>query len=956
MRLLDKAIYLKKACLTKNKKSILKKVYYSIKEGGIKNLKQDILGVMYAAYKEEYLHNERLKLYNRQQQESTELKGVFGKISIIVCIQDLSSDIKRISRSLEEQVYKNFDVTYLVCKNEKHNISNNSKVFYYDNKIDGNILNQVIDNIESNYFFVIDGNDVLPPNSVLNFVKYSQNDDFILLYSDECIYDFEKNKVDNYLLKPEFSPIYLYNKLYIEHSVLFKKDKFCEYGGFDDNIENLDSLLKSATLNVLKFSKKVLHIEKILLLRDRKYKEIYNHTFNSNMIKKHMNDIGIISNVRANFDNDSYEIDLLVNHSEKISIIVIGECEKNILLCIESIIKNTKWINYEILVVTERQIKANIFKKFSFLENIKFHDCTNHASYAEKCNLGNSKAKGNYIVILKDYIYIEDKNWLNSMAQCLNFKDVGAVSPKIINKYNGIKYSGIISGGYGFFPIPFDGEKNVFLKGYNESAFVTREISIISSSCFMITKNFFDEICGFDEKSIPNEFSNVELSFKIKEYKKTCVFCSNSLVISGKETDEYDSWYGEKSKNGYLYMLKNWIKYLSNDPYCTKSMQSQILNNFPYEFNIYNDESSNHKNNNGRNILIISHELSMTGAPITLQYVVKALIKNGDYPVVLSPKDGKLKDEFLMEGIPVIIDDSIYGTNQWINYAENFDVIIVNTIVQYLNIVELSKTSLPTLWWIHDAREGYELYMKDILPKNIGSNINAYCAGIYAKNVLNDYRDSYDPKVLLYGLPDFSKYLPETLNYRLEDIDDKLVFVTVGTIEKRKGQDVFSKAISSMPKSYIERCKFIFIGKKVSDDIYNSIIDTKNKFSKNIELIDEVKRSDIIDIFKQATCIVCSSRDDPMPVFMTEGMMMSKICICSENTGTATLIEDGINGFVYNNNDYKELLQKIMYVIDNSNNLDSLMEESRKTYEKYFSMDVFDENLLNIIDSIENSN
>lgn len=85
-----------------------------------------------------------------------------------------------------------------------------------------------------------------------------------------------------------------------------------------------------------------------------------------------------------------------------------------------------------------------------------------------------------------------------------------------------------------------------------------------------------------------------------------------------------------------------------------------------------------------------------------------------------------------------------------------------------------------------------------------------------------------------------------------------------------------------------------------------------------------------MDIFKQATCIVCSSRDDPMPVFMTEGMMMSKICICSENTGTATLIENGKNGFVYANNDYKELANKIMYVIDNNDKIDSLKIESRK--------------------------
>lgn len=954
MKLLDKAIYLKKACLTKNKKNILKKVYYSIKEGGLKNLKQDILGVMYAAYKEENLYKKRKHIYINQQEEKIILDDVFGKISVIVCTYGNFDNIKRIEKSLEEQIYKNFDVTYVISEKYRKNINDEGKKIYYCEKIDGSILNEVIKKIESSYFLIIDVDDYLPPNALLNFGKASQNNDSILIYSDECLYDFDSEEVKKYFLKPKFSPIYFYNKLYIEHSILLKKKEFMEWGGFDSKIENLDSLLKYATLKILEFSDRIIHIEKILLLRDVREKNICDYTYNSSMIKRHLKNIGIEANVRPNFIYDSYDIDLPIEDLETISLIVIGECKDDTLKCVNNIVLNTKWINFEIIVVAEDNVCECVYNEFSYLDNLRLCKYIGNLSYAEKCNLGNSKAVGKYIVILKDFISMKDNDWLSNMVQCFNFKDVGAVSPKIINKHEGIKYSGIVSGGYGFFPIPFDGEKNILYKGYNEISFITREISILSSSCFMIKKELFNNICGFDETNTPNEFSNAELSFKIQEHNKKCVFCHDSLVISIKKYDEYDSWYNIKSKSGYLYMLKKWSNYLSDDPYYTKTMQTQIINSFPYNFNIFQKSKIkvNDDNFSGRNILIISHELSMTGAPITLQYVVKALIKNGDYPVILSPKDGKLKDEFLKEGIPVIIDDSIYGSDNWMNLAENFDIIIVNTIVQYLNIIELSKTSIPTLWWIHDAREGYELYMKDIIPNEIGDNIHVFCAGIYAKNVLNDYRPSYNPDVFLYGLPDFSMNVPEIPNYKLENEEERLIFVNVGTIEKRKGQDVLAKAISSLSTSYIDKCKFIFIGKKISDNIYASLIEIKKSFPENIELIDEVKRSDIMDIFNQATCIICSSRDDPMPVFMTEGMMMSKICICSENTGTATLIEDGKNGFVYTNNDHKELADKIMYVIENSDKIDSLKRESRKTYENYFDMDIFDNNLLNIISDI----
>lgn len=955
MKLIDKARYLKKAYFKiGNKKSLLKKIFYSIHEGGIKNLKNRTLGVIYAAYKEENLYNERNNIYENQQKEIIVLDDVFEKISVIVCIYDDFSNIERVEKSLGEQVYKNFDIIYLMAEKYKQSISFKEKNVHYCNKVDGSALNEVINKIESSYFLVINIDDYLSPNAILNFTKVSQNDEFILIYSDECLYDFENKKVNRYFLKPKFSPVYFYNKLYIEHSILLKKKEFMECGGFDNKVENLDTLLKGATLKILEFSDRIVHIEKILLLRDVTKQSICESMYNSSMIKKHLRNIGIESNVRQNIVYDSYDIDLPVDDLETVSLIIISDCKEDTFVCIDSIVKSTRWINFEIIVVAEDSVCEYLYKEFTFLDNFKLCKYNKTLSYAQKCNLGNSKAMGKYVAILKDYISIEDENWLSEMIQCFKFKNVGAVSPKIINKYNGIKYSGIISGGYGFFPIPFDGEKNIVHKGYNEIAFATREISVLSSSCFVIKRELFNDISGFDEKNIPNEFSNTELSFKIQENNNKCIFCSKSLVISTKKDDEYDSWYSTKNKTGYLYMLKNWANYLLDDPYYTKTMQKQIISNFPYEFNIFKDNKIkiNSTNFSGRNILIISHELSMTGAPITLQYVIKALIKNGDYPVILSPKDGKLKEEFLKEGIPVIIDDSIYSSNNWMNYAENFDIVIVNTIVQYLNIIELSKTEIPTLWWIHDAREGYELYMKDIIPSEIGNNIHTFCAGIYAKNVLNDYRPSYKPDVLLYGLPDFSTEIPNIPKYKLENEKERVIFVNVGTIEKRKGQDVFSQAISSLPDYYIDKCKFIFIGRKVSDTIYDSLIDIKNKFPENIELIDEVKRNEIMDIFKQATCIVCSSRDDPMPVFMTEGMMMSKICICSENTGTATLIENGKNGFVYANNDYKELANKIMYVIDNNDKIDSLKIESRKTYEKYFSMDVFDSNLLNIISNI----
>ena len=91
--------------------------------------------------------------------------------------------------------------------------------------------------------------------------------------------------------------------------------------------------------------------------------------------------------------------------------------------------------------------------------------------------------------------------------------------------------------------------------------------------------------------------------------------------------------------------------------------------------------------------------------------------------------------------------------------------------------------------------------------------------------------------------------------------------------------------------------------------------------------------------------MICSSRDDPLPTFMAETMMVSGVCICSENTGTAAVIEDGVNGYVYHNDDPEELADCICRV-ERCNDLSALRAASRKTFEEVFSLEIFKNNLL----------
>lgn len=343
----------------------------------------------------------------------------------------------------------------------------------------------------------------------------------------------------------------------------------------------------------------------------------------------------------------------------------------------------------------------------------------------------------------------------------------------------------------------------------------------------------------------------------------------------------------------------------------------------------------------GRKILFISHELDLTGAPIVLRNFAMSALRQGDLPVFLSPNTGKLAKSVVKNDIPLIVYPGAYKTDFIKVFAPLFDLIVVNTIVGAPVINSLAGTKTPVLWWIHEAEHSYHDGLLNQLPADQPGNVNIYCVGDYAARVLQKHRPAYRPGQLLYHTLDAA---PSENASPLFQKDQRVTFGLVGTMQKRKGADVLADAIMLLPEETLKKSRFLFIGKAIDTDVMKKIEAACAKYPKAVEYLGEVSNEKLMATYPNLDCLLCPSRDDPMPCSITEALLLSIPTICSENTGYAKIVKETGCGSIYQNDDPALLAQQIQRFAENTDQLASAHTLARKTYEQYFSQEVFDAN------------
>ncbi len=358
----------------------------------------------------------------------------------------------------------------------------------------------------------------------------------------------------------------------------------------------------------------------------------------------------------------------------------------------------------------------------------------------------------------------------------------------------------------------------------------------------------------------------------------------------------------------------------------------------------YGNASERINDGQGENkVLLLSQDMTFGGPALAL-FQGAVVLKAHGYDVVYgSMMDGPLREKIEEACIPVVVDENLQvGTMEDCGWLSGFSLIVCNTINFH---VFLSKRNadIPAIWWLHDSLFFYDGVDRAVLNNIDRRNLHVVSVGPVPRQAIQSFLPDLEVGTLNYGIADTKRE-----SWQLHEKGSRVCFLTIGYIENRKGQDILIQAIGMLPEEDRKKAKFYLVGQDSS--LMAQRLKEETRGRDNILFTGTVNREEIHRLLSGGDVLICPSREDPMPTVAAEAMMHGVPCLLSDKTGTVAYIHDGKNGLVFQSENALGLAEKIRWCIAHYDSLPSMGAEARKVFEERFAPDVFEKELMQLVD------
>ncbi len=483
------------------------------------------------------------------------------KISIVLPVYNI--DVIWFQKAVESVLKQNYDNWELCIVDDaspnddiKQEIQRFSKadkrikVKYLDtNRGVSGASNEAVKMATGDYLALLDHDDEILENALFEIVRAINITNADIIYSDEHMINMQSG--DQALhFKPDFSPDLLLSHNYITHFLSVRKELFDNTGGFSSGYDGAQDY--DLVLRLTEKTDKIFHIPLPLYT----WRIISTSVGENSKTKPHAVDAGKRAveaaierrNIKAQVVKTDwrgfYTVQRELHGNPLISIIISFRDKSEYLRkCIESVLKKSLYQNFEIIGINNGSVEK---KTFQFMKQIEkdnsrviFYDHDIPFNYSGLNNFGVSRANGEHVVLMNNDIEIINGNWIETMLEHSQRKEVGAVGGLLYYPNDKVQHAGLIVGIAGFAGHSHKGHVRG-TDGYQNRLNCVQNISAVTGALMMVKNDIYVEEGGLDEEHFSIALNDVDFCLRLRERGYLNIF-----------TPHCEAYHHESASRGY---------------------------------------------------------------------------------------------------------------------------------------------------------------------------------------------------------------------------------------------------------------------------------------------------------------------------------------------------------------------------------------------------------------------
>jgi GT2 family glycosyltransferase len=797
----------------------------------------------------------------------------------------------------------------------------------------------------------LDHDDVLAPFALYELARAAMEfPEVEVFYSDEDRLS-AKGKRQAPFFKPEWSPVLLWSSMYIGHLSAYRRSLALEIGGFRkefDLSQDYDFALRATER-----AQWIHHIPHVLY----HWREHPASGSTGGKPGARQTNLAALADAmqRRNLPADIFEYPtanrarLKVLPWPRVSVIVPTDSPTRAQICIRDLSRSTNYPGLEIVIVTNSRLAESLKVLEAENATVRLVPYDKPFNFSDKCNAGAEASTGERLIFFNDDVETDQPDWIQNLIEPLENPEVGAVSPKLLYESGKIQHAGLVMGVRGLAGTAFHQRPADSTEHFNLPQSL-REVAALSAACLAMRRADFFRVGGFDAEHTPIAHSDIDLCFKVREAGLRCVYTpyatlrhAGHVSIGGEEKQER----ARERDKASIFLLKRWAGYTTYDPYFPANMRDWLHTDSPTPIQMAGRNEPAAVIETSADLLFVSHDLSLSGAPMMLFHAAAWCKRHGMFVAAMAPEDGPLRQKFEAEGIPLIIDPLVEMEHEsFAAFARHFDCVLANTIRSGAVVRALKNEDVPVVWWLHEPGSVGEHYLREE-PKLRAAMPLADLLFAPSERTAVAYRPYTESPVrcLHNAIPDIR---PATRP--IDGGPRPLRFLLLASVEPRKGQDIFVKALARLPQEIQEAAHFEIAGRILDPDFWPIVQPTANGI-KNLSVTGALRHAEAIAKLSAADVVVSPSRDEAMPtVTILEAMCLGKAIITTTVGGALEAFTDGENALLVRPEAPDALAAAIRRLIDDPALVRKLGDNARRNYEANFTIERFGAEFSALID------